>query len=276
MKLKFFKITGLLAIAGLIVIGCDNIVDHNSSNTMILEEKPYDFLHSVNGSVLLDPFTQDELDNNWVEDRRFPTGGVLSVSFGGRENVAKIGVIGAEQDQEPFRQFEGIKKVDDFGFHVQVDLFVPSEWQDADVVNVGFWSSDDPISSYPLIVYRNSAAINAGFYTWDGIAGYIESGIQVNYDDWNTLAISLDTDNQFANYSINSEDAGGITATGNNIGQVFLNHYNDGARDYFAYWHVGILDPETRSDCMQGGWEAFGFRNQGQCIRFVNTGQDSR
>jgi hypothetical protein len=35
-------------------------------------------------------------------------------------------------------------------------------------------------------------------------------------------------------------------------------------------------DPLTKDDCMNGGWEAFGFSNQGECIRFVNTGQDSR
>ena len=37
-----------------------------------------------------------------------------------------------------------------------------------------------------------------------------------------------------------------------------------------------IPDAQTREDCRDGGWEAYGFRNQGQCIRFVNTGQDSR
>lgn len=35
-------------------------------------------------------------------------------------------------------------------------------------------------------------------------------------------------------------------------------------------------DPATRDECKDGGWEAFGFRNQGQCIRFMNTGFDSR
>jgi hypothetical protein len=34
--------------------------------------------------------------------------------------------------------------------------------------------------------------------------------------------------------------------------------------------------PGVKEDCMDGGWEAFGFRNQGQCIRFINTGVDSR
>ncbi len=36
------------------------------------------------------------------------------------------------------------------------------------------------------------------------------------------------------------------------------------------------LDPTSRMDCMNGDWEEFGFRNQGQCIRYVNTGQESR
>ncbi len=34
--------------------------------------------------------------------------------------------------------------------------------------------------------------------------------------------------------------------------------------------------PTTMDDCRDGGWQALEFRNQGQCIRFVNTGKDSR
>lgn len=34
--------------------------------------------------------------------------------------------------------------------------------------------------------------------------------------------------------------------------------------------------PADKNDCKKGGWQDFGFKNQGQCIRFVNTGQDSR
>ncbi len=39
---------------------------------------------------------------------------------------------------------------------------------------------------------------------------------------------------------------------------------------------VGPIDPTSKNDCKKGGWETFGFRNQGQCIKFVNTGKDSR
>lgn len=33
---------------------------------------------------------------------------------------------------------------------------------------------------------------------------------------------------------------------------------------------------ETKEDCKKGGFADYGFKNQGQCIRFVNTGKDSR
>ncbi len=29
--------------------------------------------------------------------------------------------------------------------------------------------------------------------------------------------------------------------------------------------------PATKEDCMDGGWERFGFKNQGQCIKSVVT-----
>lgn len=34
------------------------------------------------------------------------------------------------------------------------------------------------------------------------------------------------------------------------------------------------LDPDTKDACKNGGWEALGFRNQGQCVRCVETGKD--
>lgn len=37
-----------------------------------------------------------------------------------------------------------------------------------------------------------------------------------------------------------------------------------------------VSDPQSKEDCKDGGAEDFGFANQGQCIQFVNTGQDSR
>jgi hypothetical protein len=35
-------------------------------------------------------------------------------------------------------------------------------------------------------------------------------------------------------------------------------------------------NPRTKEDCKDGGWMRYGFKNQGQCIRFIETGKDSR
>ena len=46
----------------------------------------------------------------------------------------------------------------------------------------------------------------------------------------------------------------------------------------FTNWNEIEVDScaVTKDMCKQGGWENLGFSNQGQCIRYVNTGQDSR
>lgn len=237
---------------------------------------------AVASGHMLDPFTQDELDNNWEADRLYPSGGVESVAAHGRTDVAAISMDSSQaSDQGDWWGYEGIKQVADHGSAVQVDLYVPSAWQ-GHPANAGFWASDAPtISVYPIIAFRNSDTVPAGFYTWDG-AGWVNSGIPVNYDGWNTLALSLDTTNEVINYAINGQDAGDVAATGDSIGQVFLNQYNygafdpDNAVDYTSHWHVGLEDIDSKDQCRDGSWEEAGFKNQGQCIKFVSTGQDSR
>ena len=34
-----------------------------------------------------------------------------------------------------------------------------------------------------------------------------------------------------------------------------------------------VLSPTTKDQCKNGGWQTFGFNNEGQCIQFVNTGK---
>lgn len=42
-------------------------------------------------------------------------------------------------------------------------------------------------------------------------------------------------------------------------------------------WIPGTVEePETKADCLKGKWETYHFKNQGQCIRFVETTKDSR
>lgn len=37
-----------------------------------------------------------------------------------------------------------------------------------------------------------------------------------------------------------------------------------------------LSDVQTKDQCKNMGWQNYGFRNQGLCIQFVNTGKDSR
>lgn len=47
-------------------------------------------------------------------------------------------------------------------------------------------------------------------------------------------------------------------------------------------WDSGVImkfvsgDPQGNDDCKDGGWEQYGFSDQGWCVRFVETGKDSR
>lgn len=51
-----------------------------------------------------------------------------------------------------------------------------------------------------------------------------------------------------------------------------------GERDWDFDWVTfNVLpDAQTKEDCQDGGWENYGFSNQGQCVRFIETGSDSR
>jgi hypothetical protein len=45
----------------------------------------------------------------------------------------------------------------------------------------------------------------------------------------------------------------------------------------FDWTRFDVLpDAQSKADCNDGGWEAYGFANQGQCVRFIETGKDSR
>lgn len=60
----------------------------------------------------------------------------------------------------------------------------------------------------------------------------------------------------------------GINNAGKIVGQSTL---DDALAAHAVVWTI-----LTRASCDDGGWAALGFRNHGQCIRYVTTGKDSR
>jgi hypothetical protein len=258
----------------------------------------------------LEPFTQDELDNNWEADRYFPTGGVTSVSAFGRDDAAQISVDSTQTQPGTFQRTEGIKTVGDqnFGNLVEVDLYIDPDWQDT-AVRAGLWVvGDDGANArdeiFAILEFVNNEPCDEadcsnptnitdheGFRIWDSNVGWSENlDNEFAYGEWVTLGIELDPDAQQYTYLIDGVEVGTATGGENFIREVFLNSYNYGEDDfptldessYSAHWHNGDVpeppapQPESKDDCKKGGWADFGFKNQGQCIKFVNTGKDSR
>lgn len=101
------------------------------------------------------------------------------------------------------------------------------------------------------------------------------------YDDGSgVLAVDLsiyDASGNLVNtWTLNdATDIIGDTVGGNGYGWFALQEFNLLAIDNTFRSDV-INAPETKNDCKKGGWEEYGFKNQGQCVRYVNTGKDSR
>jgi hypothetical protein len=252
-------------------------------------------------------FTQSELDDNWDGDRRFPTDGATSVNDFGREDVARIGVDSEQTAPGGFQRTEGIKTTpaQNFGDTVTVDLYMDPDWQDS-AVRAGLWVVGDDGNEardelFGIIEFVNSEDCeegnctgthptnrpnHEGFRIWDStVGGWTEElDTPFNYGEWVTLSIELDADAEEYKYFINGDLVGSATSGSNHIREVFLNSYNYGedtfptlnSNSYAAHWHGGLAGPTDKNECKKGGFAAFGFSNQGQCIRFVNTGQDSR
>lgn len=260
---------------------------------------------AVAADTMLDPFTETKLDTNWEADRQFPSDGVTSVSAFGRDDVAAIGVDSGATASGGFQRTEGIKTVgvQDFGSAVQVDLYLDPAWQDT-AARAGLWvagaengarndwfgiidfiSSDECVdcTSHPDNALDRTFQ---GFRIWDSTVGWTEYlDTAFEYGTWVTLTITLDTATNEFHYAIDGVDVGSAGAGDSEvIGEVFLNSYNYGADEfvtlnsdsYTAHWHVGLDEIDSRDQCKDGYWEEAGFKNQGQCLRFVNTGTDSR
>lgn len=234
-------------------------------------------------------FTQQELDDNWSADRTYPTGGVASVNAFGRDNVAQLGVDSTQTATGGFHRTEGIKTSGNFGQAVQADLYVDGAW-DGIPVRAGLWANGvddrgDADGPWAITEFTTAGAdSHVGWRVWTSGVGWTNlEDVDFTYDEWATLKIELDETDQTYNFFINGE----LVHTGDAAGDgdvtyfndIILNSYNyglEGGSDYQAHWHGGVFDPVEKDECKAGGWEAFGFKNQGQCVRFVNTGKDSR
>lgn len=58
---------------------------------------------------------------------------------------------------------------------------------------------------------------------------------------------------------------------------LVLNLSNHTTNDEQPHWGGRpVVNPTTPEDCRNGGWMRYGFKNQGQCVRYLQAGKDGR
>jgi hypothetical protein len=149
----------------------------------------------------------------------------------------------------------------DFIFSVGTDPTTPDQFIMSASNNAPGWPSNP--GRDPFIIDQT------GWYTFrhifqDNGSGVLQVAMEVLDSDGNVLHTWILSD---------PTDIIGSTVGGNRYGWFVTSDFDPLAIDNSEL--VGS-SPQSKDDCKKGSYETFGFRNQGQCIRFVNTGQDSR
>jgi hypothetical protein len=134
------------------------------------------------------------------------------------------------------------------------------------------------------IDYRGSAigGRTLTMYAGNTIVGpaYTQTGVALAGGGWNTITLTTGFPVVAGSQYTFLVDVSSPVRFGNSADLT-------GQWGYFSTWgapqwqinhrvHIEDPNPTTKDDCMNGGWEAYGFKNQGQCVRFIETGKDSR
>ncbi|HXV69843.1 MAG TPA: hypothetical protein VEB69_00410 [Acidimicrobiia bacterium] len=223
------------------------------------------------------PFTQAEIDHNWVVDRSPPSGGYESVTFEGRTNVLEMRVDPDNRNEDsPFYYTEGLLRQTADATALRADVYIDPAWVGQDV-RAGLWGvghdGASARSAYPIVEYHQEDG-SAGWRVWDSDGGqWLSHPATTGHGKWATVEIVLDSEpGQF----VMSVD--GVSATlpvlgSETLGEVIVNMYNfgPGTPAYamhvsdFAIGHV-LPSPVEKDDCRKGGYADFGYTNQGLCI----------
>lgn len=188
----------------------------------------------------------------WSVDRFAPQVFTLGNGIDGRNNVISIGVTpSGYQGSGSFYDYQGMTTpIDPVGTipsasqEISMDLFVPAAFGSLTngFVSTSLWSRVDQVNSddestawYPIVDFTNVNG-SGEFRYWNSTLGWQDLFAPVNYDQWNTLAISYDNGtftaiiNGVGAYT-EVADAGTVR-----ISAAFLEDYNDGTNGYTAEW----------------------------------------
>lgn len=112
-----------------------------------------------------------------------------------------------------------------------------------------------PTVSASLDVYNTIPDLDVTLNAYDASGNLVGSTTDATRNAWVTLTVTGD----IASLGIASDQGG-----------TYLDNLST------TYAAASPSDPTDAAQCKKGSWHDFGFKNQGQCVRFVETGKDSR
>jgi len=223
------------------------------------------------------PFTQAEIDDNWVVDRSIPSGGYGSVTFDGRTNVLEMRVDPDNRNEpSPFYYTEGLLRQSPGATALRADLYIDPAWAGHDV-RAGFWGvghdGASVRSAYPIVEYHQVGGA-AGWRVWDSDNGqWLPHPATTGHGEWATLEIILDSETGQFVMSVDGATTTLPVLGSESLGEVIVNMYNYGPGTPAYAMHVSdfaigdvLPSPVEKDDCRKGGYVDLGYANQGLCI----------
>lgn len=132
------------------------------------------------------------------------------------------------------------------------------------------------IHKIPMLQRVENGSVNTDAGTEAGKFIYLSDGPDFTDTDSGNDAPLLSSWQVFANVTMLGAEHMPVPGEGDRAVQALQRSSGVSTDGLGIIMALAPQNPETREDCMNGGWEDFGFRNQGLCIQFVNTGRDSR
>ena len=121
--------------------------------------------------------------------------------------------------------------------------------------------------------YSGDGSVHLGDFALNGLVGTVSadaSGTQTFVLDVTSFLAELTANGAaFAGFNVREEPPNSANFT---VMALELNGTPVLSIDFLP----GPASPNAKDDCKNDGWQRYGFKNQGQCVRYVNTGRDSR
>ena len=134
-----------------------------------------------------------------------------------------------------------------------------------ETVTKGVWQTWDPMTQ------------GKWWGTHASISGTCSIGSPCTWDELLTAFPDVGVNSSFGGVLLKAGSGWPAGFDGNVDGFTIVSDTNGIDDTYdFESEPVGSGDPEDKDECKDGGWEGLGFKNQGKCIQFFNTGKDSR